>query len=153
MSTAAAVHEFFADHPFRLVPGSNRPVGKIIAERLRQVETSLRERGTLYRCEPCDAGTRSEAEAGGGIIDVYAIAFPAKNEVWLCPNFWKLTDPYQQAGILLHEMFHLQFFPLFRHDSSETKQTSAYCFEGFALRLNGHAPEMLVRTKCRSTRV
>jgi len=146
--------EFFSDDPLRPVPAaSNKPAGNIVAARLRQAEEALRLRGTLYRCEKCDAGGLSEAESMGGIIDAFAIAFPAKNEVWLCPGFWTLTDKNQQAGILLHEMMHLKFAPLFRHDAAETKGTSAYCHEGFVLQVNGHSPEMLVRTKCRSTRV
>jgi hypothetical protein len=153
-AAARIFRDFFVDDPLRPVPAAgNRPAGKIVAERLRQAEEALRLRGTLYRCENCDAGARSEAESMGGILDAYAIAFPAKNEVWLCPDFWTLTDPYQQAGILLHEMFHLRFFPMFKHGPMETKGTSAYCYEGFALQVDGHAPEAIVRFKCQSARL
>jgi predicted SprT family Zn-dependent metalloprotease len=146
--------DFFADHPSRPVPAAgNQTAGRIVASRLRQVEKDLRLRGTRYKCDTCDAGSRSEAASMGGIIDAYAIAFPTKNEVWLCPDFWALPDRFQQAGILLHELCHLSFHPLFKHVAAETKGTSAYCYEGFVLQVQGHAPDAVVRTKCRSTRV
>jgi hypothetical protein len=153
-ATAGVFKQFFGDDPSRPVPASgNQTAGAIVAARLRQVEQGLRLRRTHYTCEPCDAGSRSEAASMGGIVDAYAIAFPTKNEVWLCPAFWTLPHEFQQAGILIHEMCHLRFHPLFRHDAAETKGTSAYCYEGFVLQVQGHAPDALVRNTCRSTRV
>jgi hypothetical protein len=42
-------------------------------------------------------------------------------------------------------------FPPFvcqNHDTCESKRTSAYCYEAFALRVAGHSPEKLVVDRC-----
>jgi hypothetical protein len=47
-------------------------------------------------------------------------------------------------------MFHLRFDPCFGHGVCETKRTSAYCYEAFALRVAGHSPEQLVIDRCKA---
>jgi hypothetical protein len=149
--TVQDFRDFFTDEPSRHVPSvGNQQAAAIVARRFRQVEEALRRRGTLYRCGRCDAASCSEARAMGGILDAHAIAFPSKNEVWLCPSFWRLTK-FLRAGVLLHEMFHLHFGRLFDHAPTERRGTSAYCYEGFALRVARHAPELLVIQKCQAT--
>ena len=68
------------------------------------------------------------------VVDNVAMALLCKNEVWLCPPFWRLKNLWQE-GTLLHEMFHLCFgltCSWFQHDQKERKRNSAYCYEVFA---------------------
>ena len=116
--------------------------GDFVACQFRIVAEALRRGGTLYRCDPCKGEYPTTA-----VVDVNAIALACRNEVLLCPPFWRLS-PQLRAGVIVHEMFHLQFPPFFNHCSSERKGTSAYCFEAFALRLAGHAPDPLVVSEC-----
>jgi hypothetical protein len=69
------------------------------------------------------------------IVDNVAMALLCRNEVWLCPPFWKMK-PLWQEGTLIHEMSHLCFgvtCAWFQHDAKERKRNSAYCYEVFAL--------------------
>jgi hypothetical protein len=68
------------------------------------------------------------------VVDNVAMALLCKNEVWLCPPFWKLKTLWQE-GTILHEMFHLCFgltCSWFQHDQKERKRNSAHCYEVFA---------------------
>jgi hypothetical protein len=121
-----------------------RDSGSRFARRFRAVAEALRSAGTLYRCDTC-TGIREDPPAGA-VLDAHAIAIPL-NEVVLCPSFWGLPR-FLQAGVIVHEMFHLRFDPCFGHDTCETKRTSAYCYEAFALRVAGHSPEKLVIDRC-----
>ena len=72
------------------------------------------------------------------VVDNVAMALLCKNEVWLCPPFWKLKKDWQE-GTIVHEMFHLCFgltCSWFQHDQKERKRNSAYCYEVFAGGLN-----------------
>jgi len=143
------VNEFrrFFDHdPGQTLPWPGiRDSGIRFARRFRAVAEALRRSGTLYRCDSC-TGIRKDPPPGA-ILDTHAIAIPL-NEVVLCPSFWMLSPPLR-GGVILHEMFHLRFDPCFRHDGPcETKRTSAYCYEGFALSIAGHPPEQLVIDRC-----
>jgi hypothetical protein len=136
-------------------PGDPLPWPKIkdsgtrFAIRYRAVEDALRSSGTLYRCDPCTIASNLEQLPANAIADIYAAAIPP-NEVRLCQNFWGLPTLIQ-AGVLLHEMFHLRFDPCFRHGPCETKRTNAYCYEVFALSLTSQTPEALAVTKCQGS--
>ncbi len=121
-----------------------RDSGTRFAIRYRAVAEALRHAGTFYRCDNCVQLREDPPE--GAVLDAHAIALPP-NEVVLCPSFWRLPL-FLQAGVILHEMFHLRFDPCFTHGPCERKRTSAYCYEGFALRVAGHLPEPLVLNKC-----
>jgi hypothetical protein len=121
-----------------------RDSGTRFAIRYRAVAEALRHAGTFYRCDNCIQLREDPPE--GAVLDAHAIALPP-NEVVLCPSFWQLPL-FLQAGVILHEMFHLRFDPCFTHGPCERKRTSAYCYEGFALRVAGHLPEPLVLNKC-----
>jgi len=142
------VNEFrrFFDHdPGQSLPWPGlRDSGLRFARRYRAVAEALLNAGTLYRCDNC-LQIRSEPPASA-ILDVHAIALPP-NEVLLCPSFWQLPR-FQMAGVILHEMFHLRFDPCFVHGACETKRTSAYCYEGFAMTIAKQAPEQLVLDRC-----
>ena len=122
-----------------------RNSGTRFARRFRAVARALRGAGTLYRCDGC---TQLREYPVGSILDAHAIAIPP-NEVILCPSFWGLPV-FLRAGVVLHEMFHLRFDPCFGHGVCETKRTSAYCYEAFALRVAGHSPEQLVLVRCKA---
>jgi hypothetical protein len=47
--------------------------------------------------------------------------------------------PFLQAGVLIHEMFHLRFPPFFQHCSKERRGTCAYCFDFRDARRGVHA--------------
>jgi hypothetical protein len=143
--TVDEFRRFFGHDPGQLLPWPGiRDSGIRFARRFRAVAEALRRSGTLYRCDPC-TGIREDPPPGA-ILDTYAIAIPL-NEVVLCPSFWMLP-PFLRAGVILHEMFHLRFDPCFGHGACETKRTSAYCYEGFALSIGGHSPEQLVFDRC-----
>ena len=149
-STVREFRRFFGDDPARPVPAAgNVRAAAIVADRFKKAEEGLRGKGTLYRCERCDAAALAEV-GRGSIQDAHAIAFPKKNEVWLCPSFWKLPK-FVQAGVLIHEMLHLVFDPLFNHGPMERRGSNAYCYETFALKLAGHVPEQLAIDKCVAT--
>ncbi len=110
-----------------------------------EVENPNRLRGLgLYpnEREPVDVrpypgeGTRSSCHPTDTIVvDKVAMALLCRNEVWLCPQFWKMS-PIWQAGTLIHEMLHLCFgltCAWFQHDAKERRRNSAYCYEVFAL--------------------
>jgi hypothetical protein len=146
--TDQLVHSIFGIAPaVRVSATKQQTAGALVAAHFRDVEHALRTKGTLYRCDDCRAA-RAEPPAGA-IIDAYAIAFGMKNEVWLCPDFWRLT-PILKAGVVLHEMFHIRFFPGFGHGPGEKKLTSAYCYEAFALMLDGKTPEPLNIKECKA---
>jgi hypothetical protein len=143
--TVDEFRRFFGHDPGQPLPWPGiRDSGTRFARRFRAVAEALRRSKTLYRCDPCT--TIREDPPPGAILDAHAIAIPL-NEVVLCPSFWRLSR-FHQAGVILHEMFHLRFDPCFRHGGCETKRTNAYCYEAFALRLDGHEPEPLVSQKC-----
>jgi hypothetical protein len=121
-----------------------RDSGMRFALRFRAVAQAWQGAGTFYRCDPCTQ--IREDPPVGSILDAHAVAIPP-NEVVLCPSFWGLPD-FLRAGVLLHEMFHLRFDPCFGHGPCETKRTSAYCYEAFALSIAGHTPEQLVIDRC-----
>jgi hypothetical protein len=69
------------------------------------------------------------------VVDTVALALLCKNEVLLCPPFWKMNVKIHQEGTILHEMFHLCFgltCSWFQHDQKERKKNSAHCYEVFA---------------------
>jgi|SRR5262245_41689213 len=143
--TVGEFKRFFGHEPSQPLPWSGfRDSGTRFAGRFRAVAEALRHAGTIYRCDNC-IGIREDPPEGA-VLDVHAIALPP-NEVVLCPSFWRLP-PFLQAGVILHEMFHLRFDPCFTHGPCETQRTSAYCYEGFALRVRGFSPEPLVFNKC-----
>ena len=147
-ATAALFRSVFGHDPWDPFPGTrNIASGDVACCQFRMVESLLRLGNVLYRCDPC-RGTREEPYAGA-IIDAHAIAIPAQNLVLLCPSFWSLSKVLK-AGVLLHEMFHLQFQPFFRHDAQEQRQNSAYCFEVFALSALGHTPEPMSVSRCQA---
>lgn len=134
--------------PGQLLPWPGlRDSGIRFAGRFRAVADALRRSGTKYRCDPCTM--IREDPPPGAILDAHAIAIPL-NEVVLCPSFWRLPR-FLQAGVLIHEMFHLRFDPCFRHGACETKRTNAYCYEAYALRLAKHEPEPIVIQKCHAS--
>jgi hypothetical protein len=135
----------FNHDPGLLLPWPGiRDSGTRFARRFRAVADALRRSRTQYRCDPCT--TIREDPPPGAILDAHAIAIPL-NEVVLCPSFWRLPR-FLQAGVIIHEMFHLRFDPCFRHGGCETKRTNAYCYEAFALRMAGHEPEPIVIQNC-----
>ena len=139
----------FGHDPAQALPWPKlKDSGIRFANRFRLVEQALLKAGTLYRCDPCTAQSRYELPAAA-ILDVHAVAIPP-NEVRLCPSFWLLT-PLLQAGVILHEMFHLRFDPCFIHGATETKRTNAYCYEAFALSFTNQAPEPLTIQKCHAS--
>ena len=144
--TVDEFRRFFSHDPGQRLPWLGiRDSGLRFARRFRAVAEALRRSETLYRCDPC-TGIREDPPPGA-ILDAHEIAIPL-NEVVLCPTFWMLSPPLQ-GGVILHEMFHLRFDPCFRHEAAcETKRTSAYCYEGFALSIAGHSPERLVIDRC-----
>lgn len=90
------------------------------------------------------------------IDDTVAMALLCKNQVLLCPDFWKMKPkPHWQEGTLLHEMFHLCFgvtCSWFQHDQKERPRNSAYCYEIFALMLAGKKPSQRSIDKCADVR-
>ncbi|HET9832256.1 MAG TPA: hypothetical protein VFP91_11120 [Vicinamibacterales bacterium] len=148
-TAAAQFRVFFGQDPTQPFPGAlNIAARDCAACQFERVEEALRRANTLYRCDPC-TGLRQEPPASS-ILDAHAIAIPARNQVLLCPTFWSLP-PILRAGVLLHEMFHLRFAPFFRHDATERRQNSAYCYEAFALSVAGQAPDPLAIHKCQAT--
>ncbi|MCK6620984.1 MAG: hypothetical protein HUU32_05915 [Calditrichaceae bacterium] len=143
-------HQVFGHSASQAIPwaGNSEP-GDIVAWRFWQVEQALRQQTTFYRCDSCTTTTSDDPPAGS-IVDVHALAFPATKEVWLCPSFWRLPE-FQKAAVILHEMLHLVFSPLFDHGPNERKNTNAYCYEVFALRVNGRTPEQIAVNKCISS--
>lgn len=140
-----AFRQLFDHDPSLPLPWPGIPdSGMRFALRFRAVAQALRGAGTLYRCDACTQ--IREDPPVGSILDAHAIAIPP-NEVVLCPSFWGLPD-FLRAGVLLHEMFHLRFDPCFGHGACETKRTSAYCYEAFALSVAGNTPEQLVTDRC-----
>jgi hypothetical protein len=145
--TVNSFRSIFAHDPAQPLPWPRiKDSGTRFAIRFRSVEQALLKAGTLYRCDPCTAQSRYEINAPTIILDVHAMAIPP-NEVRLCPSFWTLS-PLLQAGVVLHEMFHLRFDPCFAHGATETKRTNAYCYEAFALSFTSQRPEPLTIQKC-----
>jgi hypothetical protein len=139
---------FFGHDPAQPFPGTLNIASRDCAAcQFKSIEDASRRSNTLYRCDPC-TGIRQEPPASS-ILDAHAIAIPARNEVLLCPTFWSLP-PILQAGVVLHEMLHLRFAPFFRHDATERRQNSAYCYEAFALSAAGHRPDPLAIAKCQA---
>lgn len=128
----------------------NVGAGDVVSCALRRVARLLRAGNVLYRCDPC-VGTR-EDPSSGAVLDTHAIAIAAQNLVLLCPSFWQLSPPLQ-AGVLVHEAFHLRFAPFFRHDAKERRQNSAYCYEVFTMAVTGNAAEPLAIAKCQGVPV
>lgn len=131
--------------------------GNIVASRFRTVEKELRTRDTLYRCLCNGSGSSPGREEPSHptetiVRDLNAWAVLCKNEVRLCPPFWK-QNPKGAEGTILHEMFHLCFgltCAWFQHDRIERKRNNAYCYEVFAL---GSATEPITITMCDSSRI
>jgi hypothetical protein len=147
-ATAALFRAVFGHDPWEPFPGTwNIASGDVACCQFRMVESALRLGNVLYRCDPC-VGTREDPSAGS-IIDAHAIAIPAQNLVLLCPSFWSLSK-FLKAGVLVHEMFHLRFQPFFKHDAKERRQSSAYCYEVFALSALGHTPEPISISRCQA---
>lgn len=143
--TVTEFKRFFDHDPSLPLPWPGfRDSGLRFAGRFHAVAEALRKAGTVYRCDNCIQLREDPPE--DAVLDAHAIALPP-NEVVLCPSFWHLPAVLQ-AGVILHEMFHLRFDPCFTHGPCERKRTSAYCYEGFALRVAGHSPEPLVFNKC-----
>jgi hypothetical protein len=89
------------------------------------------------------------------VIDPVAVALLCRNEVWLCPGFWRMKREWQE-GTLLHEMLHLCFgltCAWFQHDKIERKRNNAYCYEAFALAVTGKIPEQITIQSCQNTPV
>ena len=148
VTAAGHFHAIFGHDPSQPFPGTLNIASRDCAAcQFARVEDALRRANTLYRCDPC-TGMRQEPPASS-ILDAHAIAIPARNEVLLCPTFWSLPPPLQ-ASVVLHEMFHLRFAPFFRHDATERRQNSAYCYEAFAASAAGRSPDPLAIAKCRS---
>ena len=146
---ASVFRQVFDHDPALSLPWPGiRDSGSRFALRFRAVGQALQGAATLYRCDACSL--IREDPPPGSILDAHAIAIPP-NEVVLCPSFWGLPD-FLQAGVLLHEMFHLRFDPCFGHSPCETKGTCAYCYEAFALSIAGHTPEQLVIDRCGALR-
>lgn len=83
------------------------------------------------------------------VVDFVAMALLCKNQVWLCPDFWKQKKLWQE-GTILHEMFHLCFgvtCSWFQHDQRERKRNSAYCYEVFALGGTAASPASVAACK------
>lgn len=147
--TAGEFNRFFGHDLTLPLPWPGLPdSGTRFAGRYRAVAEALRHAGTVYRCDDCIRLREDPRE--GAVLDAHAIALPP-NEVVLCPSFWRLPL-ILQAGVILHEMFHLRFDPCFTHGPCETKRTSAYCYEAFALSLRRVSPEPLVLNKCAALR-
>ena len=99
-----------------LFPGEREPVPDV---------RPYPDESTRRSCHPTDTVA----------VDKVAMALLCRNEVWLCPQFWKMSLIWQ-AGTLIHEMFHLCFgltCAWFQHDAKERRRNSAYCYEVFAL--------------------
>lgn len=161
--TLALFHKVFgqkSSDPWELPgqPSRKMPAGDMVARRLRTVAKELQTRDTIYRCVPADrCQIRSSGGGGSGgsdpgagsghptetiVIDAVALAVLCKNEVWLCPQFWRLQRE-EQEGTVLHEMFHLCFgltCAWFQHDGKERKRNNAHCYEAFALSVAGFNP-------------
>lgn len=149
-ATVNSFRSIFGHDPTQPLPWPKlKDSGTRFAARFRLVEQALLKGGTLYRCDPCTAQSRYEINAPNIILDVHARAIPP-NEVRLCPSFWTLP-PLLQAGVVLHEMFHLRFDPCFIHGATETKRTNAYCYEAFALSFTSQKPEPLTIQKCNAS--
>jgi hypothetical protein len=157
--TNTTINEFqsiFGYKPSRPLPWPGfKDHGIRVANRYRIVARALRKGGTLYRCHPCPPAAASEypnavVDANAWALLDHAGASQPPNEVWLCPNFWLLTPPLQ-AGVILHEMFHLRYDPCFVHGSCESKRTNAHCYEALALRLSGFAPDKADIAKCQTS--
>ena len=144
-NTVQQFKAIFGHDPARPEPWPGiKDAGIRIANRYRLVEKALLRANTLYRCDPCTQTVYERPE--GFVLDLHARALPP-NEVRLCPSFWQLSR-ILQAGVILHEMFHLRFDPCFVHGACETKRTSAYCYEVFALRMASETPDALAVSKC-----
>jgi hypothetical protein len=140
-------------------PAKKSPAGKIVADRFRAVAKELQTRTTIYRClsaaECAQTVGRLREERPRHpteliVSDVNALAILCKDEVLLCPSFWRLREGWQE-GVILHEMFHLCFgltCAWFQHDSNERKRNSAYCYENFALIVSGQIPDPMSVIKC-----
>jgi hypothetical protein len=149
-ATVNSFRSIFGHDPAQPLPWPRiKDSGIRFANRFRSVEQALLKAGTLYRCDPCTAQSRYEINAPTIILDVHAMAIPP-NEVRLCPSFWQLPG-LLQAGVVLHEMFHLRFDPCFGHGATETKRTNAYCYEAFALSFTSQKPEPLTIQKCNAS--
>jgi hypothetical protein len=173
--TTSAFLSVFGEDTAKAWPASDRPTkstqaGQVVASRLRTIARELETRDTLYRCvsgASCaqgrspsgPSGTREPGATGHptdtDVVDHVAVARLCRNEVWLCPAFW-IMQPEWQAGTLIHEMLHLCFgltCAWFQHDSKERKKNSAYCYEAFALVVNGQSPEPITIQGCHQTPV
>lgn len=151
------VFRFFFGHlPSRPVPwgAGNDPSGAIVARRLRIVARALQSRGTLYRCAACTVSTVKECPLNAPAIPCPLNARTLRpytlNTIELCPRFWSQSRMWR-AGILLHEMLHLYFGQFFRHhpNDPERRRDNAHCYEAFALRVAGHAPDQCDICRCR----
>jgi hypothetical protein len=153
------INEFqaiFGYEPSRPLPWPQvKDFGIRVAYRYRAVARALRKGGTLYRCHPCPPSAASEypnavVDANAWALLDRAGAAQPPNEVWLCPSFWLLTPPLQ-AGVILHEMFHLRYDPCYVHGTCETKRTNAHCYEALALRLAKFNPDMADIARCQTS--
>ena len=156
-TTGGLFKRYFGDEPTD--PWEpNMQAGAIVARRFRKVAAALQGGNTLYKCVSscCDPNDSNPTV----VCDTNAFAVLCKNEVGLCPAFWQLrqsaprTPParFLRAGVVLHEMFHLCFGPTcawFRHDSTERRRNSAYCYEAFALMVKGYSPDL---SKCKAAK-
>jgi hypothetical protein len=154
-STIAVFKSIFGYEPSRPLPWPDlRDFGVRTANRYLLVARALRLGRTVYRCHSCPPGGASEYP--NAVVDANAWALldhkgvkQPPNEVWLCPSFWTLTPPLQ-AGVILHEMFHLRFDPCVAHGPCETKRTNAHCYEALALRLARIQPDPADVAKCQA---
>lgn len=143
-STVNHFRRIFGHDPSRPVPwAGNIASGTSVANRLRGIATGLHGRVVRFRCVCPGAGPGVNAQTDWAA---------ERNVINLCARFWNppATLPLPvlsfRAGVILHEMLHLQYYSFFHHaghpsGDPERHRDNAHCYEAFVLLVDGKQPE------------
>jgi hypothetical protein len=133
----------FGHDPSRPVPwANNQPSGAVIAARYRAVARAFQWPGGRvphFRC------SNDRCSVPRGTVNARAVP---PNSIQLCPAFWAITDSFQRAAVVLHEMLHLLYIEFILHDENERRRNNAHCLEALALLLAGKAADQSDIRQC-----
>ena len=147
--TARFFRCFFGHDPSRPVPwAGNEASGVSVAKRFRAAAHELNGgRRVIYRCQPTQVGCGQQDQPCCNPNENAWFHPDLRNTINLCAPFWA-ADRNIRAGILIHEMLHMLFEHLQDEDQGRIRNA---CYEAFALRLAGVAPDPFDVCNCRGT--
>lgn len=149
--TARFFRCFFGHDPSRPVPwAGNEASGVSVAKRFRAAASELNGgRRIIFQCQPDRVGCGHEDQPCCNPDENENAWFHPnlRNTVNLCPPFWAANRDIR-AGIIIHEVLHMLFGHL--QDVGRGRILNA-CYEAFALRLAGVAPDAFDVCNCRGT--